>query len=219
MSRRVIPKAGERFGRWVVIGNPISIKSRIHVECVCDCGGKATVASSQLRFGISQSCGCLRADQRLKHGAARRSTRSSEYATWLQMRHRCRNPNDPAYHDYGGRGIQVCKAWEDFSQFLADMGQRPSGHSLDRINNDGNYEPSNCRWAPQSIQIRNRRNTRNITLNGVTMCLNDWAKKIGVSINRLQYRYERGMSAEEILSPENRRTKQRQTPSQLARRQ
>lgn len=218
MSRRVIPKAGERFGRWVVIGNPISIKSRIHVECVCDCGKKATVASSQLRFGISQSCGCLQKDRVTKHGAASRKGRSSEYDTWAQMRHRCRNPNDPAYLDYGGRGIQVCRAWEDFSQFFSDMGPRPSGHSLDRINNDGNYEPSNCRWAPQSTQIRNRRNTRNITLNGMTMCLNDWAKKLGVSVSRLQYRYERGMTAEEILSHESRRTKRRQTQFQSAHR-
>ena len=94
----------------------------------------------------------------VKHRASSRPNRTREYETWVSMRDRCRNPNNKRYENYGGRGIRICKRWDDFANFLADMGERPSPqHSLDRINNDGSYRPSNCRWATRSQQRRNRR--------------------------------------------------------------
>jgi hypothetical protein len=130
-------------------------------SCRCQCGTVLDVIGDNLRSGCSKSCGCLdrqKALQRFtKHGAARVDLKTVEYQTWKRMKQRCLNPNNPKYHRYGGRGIQVCQEWvNDFPRFLADMGQRPKGCSIDRINNDGNYEPSNCRWATIDQQAANK---------------------------------------------------------------
>lgn len=107
---------------------------------------------------------------------------SPTYRAWVQMRSRCRNPNDPAYPDYGGRGIKVHEAWEDFDTFIKDMGERPEGVSLDRIHNDGDYEPGNCRWVDQRVQIRNRRNTLRVEVDGVSRSIAEWSEISGVHL-------------------------------------
>lgn len=117
-------------------------------------------------------------------------TRTPGYDTWRSMRQRCLRPDQRQYKDYGGRGISVCVRWNVFENFLADMGPRPSGRSLDRINNDGDYEPGNCRWATRTQQQRNRRDVRPITFQGRTMLISDWAKEIGVKTNTLQSRLD-----------------------------
>ncbi len=130
-------------------------------KCICTCGRIAKVTSVGLVAGNTKSCGC-RATV-VKHGHSRRSgarkLRTPEYQTWEGMKQRCHNPRFPRFKDWGGRGIIVCDRWrDDFKAFLEDMGARPSsGHSIDRINNDGNYEPSNCRWATTSEQSANKR--------------------------------------------------------------
>ena len=113
---------------------------------------------------------------------------SPAYRAWVSMRSRCRNPDDPAYPDYGGRGITVCEAWETFDAFIKDMGERPEGGSLHRIDNDGDYESGNCRWVGQLEQIRNRRNTRRIEVDGVSRSIAEWSEIGGVHLEAIQAR-------------------------------
>jgi hypothetical protein len=120
---------------------------------------------------------------------------------WQNMRARCTNPNNPRYADYGGRGIHVCERWNDYANFLADMGRRPGrGYSIERIDNDGPYSPENCRWATNLEQRRNTRQTRTLTFNGKTQCLTDWAAETGISIDGLRARLKAGLSVEEALT-------------------
>jgi len=131
-------------------------------ECLCICGNTRTAPVNFLRSGHIQSCGCLQPDRReeavLVHGHNRRGVISREYKSWNMMLQRCTNQNYTYYHNYGGRGITVCERWRDsFAAFYEDMGERPTGMSLDRINNDGNYEPGNCKWSDSHSQLLNTR--------------------------------------------------------------
>lgn len=118
-----------------------------------------------------------RRDGRVKHGMAE----TSEFRIWSQMLGRCQNPKNNVFKYYGGRGIKVCERWKTFSLFLSDMGKRPSGLSLDRINNDGDYEPGNCRWATRKEQSRNSRKARILTVNGVSKCISEWSEVSGIN--------------------------------------
>ncbi len=136
------------------------------------------------------------------HGHARMSNRTPEFIAWANMLDRCYNPNKPNYKDYGGRGIMVCERWGDsFENFLSDMGLRPSDkHSLDRFpNNDGNYEPSNCRWATRPQQQANT--TRNVILshNGKSMNIKEWSKETGIAQSVIAYRIKSGLPSDRIL--------------------
>jgi hypothetical protein len=136
----------------------------------CTCGAVVAKPRRDVNAGKIRSCGCLNNEMRLarftRHGAATRSNKSGAYQSWSAMKSRCANPKNKDFKHYGGRGISVCQRWLDsFSAFLEDMGQRPSPkHSIDRINNDGNYEPSNCRWVTQAEQCQNQRKRRKAPL-------------------------------------------------------
>lgn len=149
-----------RFGRLQVIGDRSSIKGKSFWMCACACGTSSLVSADRLLNGKTRSCGCLR-QQNLRHGEAKTGSKTPEYAAWESLRHRCTNPRAKSWSDYGGRGISICKRWDSYEAFLLDMGRKPTPkHSIDRIDNNGNYEPTNCRWATSSEQQRNKRNSR-----------------------------------------------------------
>ena len=141
---------------------------------------------------------------KVTHGCARRRSRTREYQAWASMRSRCFYRRNNRYHSHGGRGIKVCDRWlglAGFANFLADMGPKPTPqHQLDRINNDGNYEPGNCRWATPIEQARNRRTNRHITFNGKTLCITQWATLTGLNRRTIIARLDKGWSAEQALT-------------------
>lgn len=126
-------------------------------------------------------------------------SRTPEYNVWLGMLTRCCNPDNENYQWYGARGIQVCERWLEFTAFYADMGPRPAGTTLDRIDNDGNYEPTNCRWATRTQQHNNRQVNRHIEFNGERLTVKQWADKLEIPYSRLEARIRRGWSIEDAL--------------------
>ena len=182
--RRPIDITGNRYGMLVVTQYMGSGKW----SCLCDCGRRSVVAGHHLKSGSTKSCGC-RQRAVLGESTTRHGLRSHPlYRTWRGMRGRCNNPNHADYRYYGGRGIKVCERWGKFENFLADMGERPEGCSLDRIDVNGNYEPSNCRWASNSEQRRNSR--RSIFIDGKNLA--DLAEETGTKYGTLYNRYMRG---------------------------
>lgn len=157
-------KLGERYGRLVTISVAESFvyRRQRHRQflCQCDCGNSLVVQGRHLVRESTKSCGCLHQEGpwKISHGEGSKPTRSPEYICWTGMKQRCSNPDHDSYERYGGRGITVCDRWVDsFENFLADMGRKPSAaHSIDREDNDGNYEPGNCRWATGVEQQANR---------------------------------------------------------------
>lgn len=135
-----------------------------------------------------------------KHGAAKRKQHTPTYNSWSQMRKRCLCKTAEQYPRYGGRGIKICEQWASFEAFAADMGERPAGMTLDRIDNDGDYSPDNCRWVPTVMQVRNRSNTVIVEAFGQKLPLAEWAQKLGLSYDTLLLRKRRGLSPEAILS-------------------
>lgn len=183
---------GQRFGRLRVTKRlPGSI-----ALCVCDCGTVTKVGVGHL--DKAKSCGCYRAEVRTKHGMVKRS----EYGIWEHIVQRCTNPKDRSYANYGGRGISMHSEWrESFAAFFRDVGPRPSPqHTIDRIDNDGNYEPGNVRWVPKGAQLANTRATHYVTYQGKTMPIFKWAAELGISVNTVRTRLHRGWTPEQALS-------------------
>ena len=141
----------------------------------------------------------------LKHGATAekhgdKNSYPSSYKVWCNMRQRCNDPNSPVYHHYGGRGITVCDRWNDYANFLSDMGERPKEMSLERIDNNKGYSPENCRWASMKEQSKNRRTNRMITYNGQTKSVIEWADHLGIPRQSLYNRVFRGWSIDRIFN-------------------
>jgi len=163
---------GQKFGRWTVVEQAESDKRRNgRHKCVCECGTEKVILSFNLKMGKTKSCGCYRVESGRVSGYKARThgmSRSPTHKTWEAMKSRCLNINNPKYQYYGLQGVEVCEKWMDFEGFLADMGERPEGLSLDRINPFGNYEKENCRWADVKTQ---RQNTRRHAMKESLLCL------------------------------------------------
>jgi len=187
---------GQRFGRLVVLYDTGERSSNGQViwRCRCNCRAEVDVRSDHLTSGATRSCGCYNrervAERRTVHGMTRNKKASPIYKAWASMLQRCENPNDKRYKDYGGRGITVCDEWHDPVVFIdwALANGWEEGLTLDRIDNNGNYEPGNCRWATRKEQAQNKRNNRFITFNGKTQCLADWSRETGITRDALWQR-------------------------------
>lgn len=191
-----IDLTGQRFGRLVASEYVKDRKWR----CFCDCGAVTLVVAFQLTSGRSGSCGCFRAEYmsrvKRKHGMSN----TPEWHTYYRMIDRCTNPKSARYSNYGGRGITVCAKWlESFPAFFADMGRRPDGASIERIDVNGNYEPSNCVWATSQEQARNTSRTIRVSFQGKEQRLADWASETGIPYGTLYDRHARGLTAGQIL--------------------
>lgn len=186
---------GLRYGTLVVLGvrRPTRGHSKLLVQC--DCGRRYEALPGNVRR--AKSCGCLRG----RHGYARRGHQASEYTTWRSMRRRCESPSDRHWSSYGGRGIRVGDRWQSFDAFIEDMGSKPSPkHTLERIDNDGHYEPGNCRWATMAEQNRNSRRTKRLTYGGRTLSATAWAAKMGMSRVTLYGRLRKGWPVDDALT-------------------
>lgn len=189
---------GKAFGKWTQIGPSFSVwfssrqKNRYAV-CRCECGSVEAVRTNQLRGPDGNRC---KKCSTTTHGL----TSSCEYKVWQGMVRRCSNTNERYYHHYGGRGITVCERWRHFPNFYADMGPRPSSdHSLDRIDNDGHYEPGNCRWATRSQQQRNKRSNHHLYYEGRSILLVEAAEISGIPIHTISARLRVGWTVKEAI--------------------
>lgn len=213
--RRLVIASGTRFGRWVVVGEAAHRGRARTFSVVCECGATGRVALTDLRSGQSRSCGCLNREvariASRRHGETVNGKMSAEYRTWRGIWRRCTDTTFIGYRDYGGRGISVCERWALFANFLADMGRRPSrNHSIDRIDNDADYGPDNCRWATRSEQGRNKRSNRLLEARGRTLPLAAWCEETGLKPDTITERIRRGWSVDRALStPCHRRSRER----------
>lgn len=172
---------GQRFGLLVAESARCVGKDKSGWSCKCDCGGGKVVATSHLRSGAIQSCGCTKSakarNRMTKHGMCG----TKGYQVWVDMMARCYRKTCKAFGNYGARGISVCQQWHDVHSFLADMGEPPDGMEIDRIDNNGNYEPGNCRWVTHQTNCNNRRRTIFVEFQGRSATLTEWAKEIGIN--------------------------------------
>ncbi len=173
-----------------------------YLICKCTCGKVAEVEESSMRRGASKSCGCLRRELTSLRTRTHHLTGSKEYQAWNNARTRCYNSKTKNYKDYGGRGITMCKAWrESFNAFLADMGAAPSPkHTLDRRNNDSNYEPSNCSWELKKVQCRNKRTNFYVQFAGITCPLIEHCERLGLPYKTIHARIKRGWTIAKALT-------------------
>lgn len=196
---------GQRFSRLLVIRRgPDANGKKARWECQCDCGKVVFVITDQLRSGHTRSCGCLATELARARNTATKTTHGqtgqSYYRVWVNMNYRCRNERCKEYRHYGGRGITVCQRWQDsFEAFREDMGPRPSGYSIDRIDVNGNYEPGNCRWADNRTQSNNRRDTTWVEAGGITGPAADVARALGLSYSTLKHRAVRNRKGARLI--------------------
>lgn len=171
---------GRKYGRWTVLNRGGVVKRRVFWLCRCSCGEEKEVPAAALTKGKSRSCGCLQKELSAERVRTHGMSNSRAYSIWQAMHARCKYESSPNYDRYGGRGIKVCSRWDAFENFLADMGEPPESHSIDRIDFDGDYSPENCRWATSREQSNNKSTNKPITCDGITLNQNEWAASLGM---------------------------------------
>lgn len=184
--------SGRKFARLTAL-YPSAIPGKWVWQC--ECGSSVVRSVKSVRDGKTKSCGCIKREQlsarNTKHGLSR--TEAKTYRSWKDMRSRCYNTNSGDYPNYGGRGVAVCDQWGEFSVFFEDMGRRPEGMTIDRIDVDLDYEPSNCRWADAEVQANNKRDSVKLTISGETKTLSQWCRVFGVERSKAAYRHKMGL--------------------------
>jgi hypothetical protein len=191
---------GTRFERWTVIDPRPEPNRPNYALCRCDCGTERTVQKQHLRGGKTRSCGCLAQELAVTRNRTHGLSNHPLYHVWYDMMQRCTNPSHASWSGYGARGIKVARRWHDVENFIEDLGPlyRPKA-SLDRIDNNGHYEPGNVRFASAKVQLRNTRRNRLITYRGQTRCLKEWAERLGMSYLTLITRIDTGWSVEDAF--------------------
>lgn len=199
-SNYIIP--GTKFSRLTVINMlPKNNNRESHYFCICECGAERNILGSSLKNGNTKSCGCYQKDQVRKAATRHGMSHTKIHHLWKGMMSRCYSPANFAFEHYGQRGITVCEKWHTFENFFEDMGERPPGRSLDRIDNNGPYSPENCRWATRAEQARNKRSNRVLGWRGEEKVLSDWAKCLGISGRVIAHRLDiLGWDIERTLS-------------------
>lgn len=196
---KFIDITGMRFGRITVIDlHGVSKHGKKIWNCICDCGTQKKILSGSLLSGRTKSCGCFSVDNSREKATIHGHFYDSEYSVYRGIKKRCYNKKTLCYRLYGGRGITMCDRWlNDFNAFLSDMGRRPGQeYSIDRINNNGIYEPSNCRWATAKTQCNNNSRNHRITMDGFDRTLQEWSEIYGIKRTTIHGRLRRGHDAE-----------------------
>jgi hypothetical protein len=193
--------SGNKYGKLTVISlafmKKVSRGTVSYWNCICDCGQLKVARGYTLKNGGTSSCGCL-----FKQGNHRshKMCKTREYFSWSNMINRCNNLKGTHYEGYAKRGINVCDRWLKFENFFEDMGYRPNGMTLDRIDNNQGYYPSNCKWSTQKEQCRNMRRSRFLTLNGITKTMAEWSENTGIKYHTIKARLKYGWSDAETLT-------------------
>ncbi len=211
-NKPIYGKPGDRHGHLIIVKEVERHRQssgviRRRFLCRCDCGRQSVVQLPNLRTGHTTSCGCVQKAAG-RGNAKHRLTGTRIYRIWTGMIQRCCNPRVKRYDCYGGRGITVCQRWRDsFEAFLEDMGEPPTEkHSIDRVDNDGNYEKSNCRWATNKVQSRNSRHNVMLTINRETMCVSAWADRMQIKPKMIYDRLATGWQAPDaVMVPKGKR--------------
>jgi len=199
-------QSGDKYSRLTIIKEIEKKQYNRQFLCKCDCGNETTVSSSQLLKGDAKSCGCLRREVTAQRNRKEKTThglsKTRVYGIWERMLSRCSNSEDKNYCNYGARGIKVCDEWKDVTIFYdwAISNGHQKGLTIERIDNDGNYEPNNCKWIPRKDQNKNRRMNRQITYKGETKNLTEWSKVTGINRKTLETRLKNGWVVERALT-------------------
>ena len=201
-TNKTLPMIGLRFSRLLVTSFAHATSDKRFWNCLCDCGNTHIASGKSLRAGGTKSCGCLKTEKWRKRVRTHGQSKTKEYVAWQAMIQRCTKPSCLEFHRYGGRGISVCEKWKrSFEAFFADMGLAPTKkHSVDRINNDGNYEPGNCRWATMKEQCRNTAKSKFYSFEGKNLTIPEWAEITGIHPMTIWARLKKGWSVQETLT-------------------